>query len=88
MSRPREFECPNCGAMVASGAKACRECGSDARTGWQDGEELDYQSVDIPDGWGEEGPVQGPTRARRVGFAAIVWLLVLALVAVFVLRWA
>lgn len=88
MSRgKRTFECPNCGAEVATGAKACRECGSDARTGWLDGEELDYQSVDIPTGWGADGPTKAPSRARRIGYAAVVWVLVLALVAVLVLRW-
>ena len=28
--------CPNCGADVPLNAKACRECGSDEKTGWSD----------------------------------------------------
>ena len=28
--------CPNCGAIVPRGAKACPECGSDEKTGWSD----------------------------------------------------
>jgi len=36
--RGGSFECPHCGAMVPVRAKACRECGSDAGTGWQDGD--------------------------------------------------
>ena len=28
--------CPNCGAEVPHGAKACAECGSDEKTGWSD----------------------------------------------------
>jgi len=55
MSGKREFfDCPNCGADVAVGAKVCRECGSDASTGWKSSEEIDYQSIDIPDGYGPE----------------------------------
>lgn len=52
--RPETFECPNCGAEVRVGRRACRECGSDDLTGWQSPEEIDYQSLDIPDGWGPE----------------------------------
>jgi len=51
------FECPNCGANVAVGAKVCRECGSDDATGWQSSEEIDYQSIDIPDGYGPDDEV-------------------------------
>jgi hypothetical protein len=55
MKAPREtFECPNCGADVYVGAKVCRECGSDASTGWRSSEEIDYQSIDIPDGYGPD----------------------------------
>lgn len=28
------FACPHCGEPVAKGSPACRECGSDAQTGW------------------------------------------------------
>lgn len=35
--------------MFRTGRLACPECGSDERTGWQDAEEIDYQSVEIPD---------------------------------------
>jgi len=28
--------CPNCGAEVPCGAKACPECGSDEKTGWSE----------------------------------------------------
>lgn len=52
---PREiFECPHCGADVPIGSAACKECGSDASTGWQSEEEIQYQSLDIPTGWGPE----------------------------------
>jgi len=35
--REREyFDCPHCGARVEVGATVCRECGSDAETGWSE----------------------------------------------------
>ena len=43
------FECPHCGAQVREGRLACPECGSDADTGWQSSEEIDYQSVELPE---------------------------------------
>ncbi len=57
MSAARTFECPQCGALVRVGRLACPECGSDARTGWQDQDEVDYQSVEVPDGYGPDEPV-------------------------------
>ena len=38
MSRARFVECPYCEARVPRGVLACPECGSDAETGWQEGE--------------------------------------------------
>jgi hypothetical protein len=39
--------CPNCGADVPSGAKACRECGADDQTGWSD--QAYASSLNLPD---------------------------------------
>jgi zinc-ribbon domain len=39
--------CPNCGAAVPQGAKACPECGSDEETGWS--EQAKTDSLDLPD---------------------------------------
>ena len=33
--------CPNCGAIVARNAKACRECGADETTGWSEAAHAD-----------------------------------------------
>jgi hypothetical protein len=88
--RRSSFVCPNCGADVVGGARACRECGSDARTGWQSGEEIDYQGVDIPDGYGgerDETP-RAAARVRRYGATVVIVLLVLALAVGSVLRWS
>jgi hypothetical protein len=52
-TRREIFECQNCGADVVVGAKACRECGSDASTGWLSSEQVDYAKVDLPDGYRE-----------------------------------
>ena len=38
--------CPNCGAEVPRGAKACPECGSDEETGWS--EEARYDNLNLP----------------------------------------
>ena len=71
------FECPNCGADVAVGAKACKECGSDATTGWQDQAEIDYQSTDLPSGYSDDPVHPGasaPSRGR-------LWVALVAIVA-------
>ncbi|HEX6813528.1 MAG TPA: zinc-ribbon domain-containing protein [Planctomycetota bacterium] len=86
--RQREtFECPNCGASVPVGAKACRECGSDAATGWQDQEEIDYQGEYIPEGYSEDPDHPGDLSAapRRVWVALVAILTALALLALTVL---
>ncbi len=41
------FTCPVCGVEVRAGAPSCRECGSDAQTGWSDATELD--DLDLPE---------------------------------------
>ncbi len=38
--------CPNCGAEVPCGARACPECGADDQTGWS--EEARASSLDLP----------------------------------------
>lgn len=82
--RPREqFECPNCGADVAVGSKACRECGSDATTGWSDSDDLDYTSVDLPDGYRDDGG-HGPGDELPAAKTP-VWILVTALLTALVM---
>ncbi len=89
-SKPKRefFECTHCGANVAVGAIACRECGSDAGTGWQSSEEVDYQSLDLPEGYSTQPDHPGgvlPTK-RSPMFVVIAILLALALIAFAVLR--
>ena len=82
--RRTTFECPHCGAAVAVGARACRECGSDASTGWQDEQEIDYQSVDIPDGYGpDDASTRLPSRTLPRW-----WPIVAIVVALVFLVWA
>jgi len=87
--KPRKtFECPNCGAEVAANARACRECGSDANTGWKDGDEIDYQSVEIPDGYGGEFDEKAPRPAwRKHGAVVVLLLCALAMLLATLLRW-
>lgn len=86
--RRERFACPNCGADVLVGAKACRECGSDASTGWQDEADIDYASVDLPDGYRDDVAGDGLPPARRPWWFALLAVgLALALLALAALRW-
>jgi hypothetical protein len=74
-------ECEHCGARLAPRARFCRECGSDAATGWQGGEEIDYQAVELPDGYAAQ---PGGTRRGRP-----IWVVITALfAAAALLAWA
>lgn len=71
------FECPHCGAQVREGRLACPECGSDADTGWQSSEEIDYQSVELPE---ETRAADRPSRwltlvGLLVVLAFVLWIL-------------
>ena len=83
------FACPNCGADVAIGAAACKECGSDATTGWRDSQEIDYASVDLPDGYRDEA--QGdevPTARTKTWIVVTAIVVVIAIVAAIAMgRW-
>ncbi len=37
-----DFICPNCGSVVSGNANVCKECGSDAETGWAQNAEYSY----------------------------------------------
>ncbi len=39
--------CPHCGAEIPEGSISCRECGSDAKTGWSEGAE--NSDLEMPD---------------------------------------
>jgi len=78
-NKPAEtFVCGHCGADVLASSKSCRECGSDADTGWQSAEEVDYQSVEIPDVYGDDAHALPPSRTPR-------WVVVTALLLVVLL---
>ena len=79
MPRPRRTAtCPHCGESFPAGRLACPECGSDARTGWQSEEEVDYQSVDIPDFYPESAPAPAPRRSRITVLVVVFLVLALA----------
>jgi uncharacterized Zn finger protein (UPF0148 family) len=62
--------CPECGAEFRAGRLACPECGSDTETGWKDEEEIQYQSIDLP----EEGD-QPASSGRYLILALILAIL-------------
>ena len=74
--RPRReiFACPHCGADVPIGAKVCKECGSDAETGWHDEEEIQYQSLDLPTGYSDDPDHPGTTQENRC-YSQLAWML-------------
>ena len=83
MKRPKPrreiFECPNCGADVPVGSKVCRECGSDDSTGWQSSEEIDYQSLELPETDGGDADASAPADRRRLLWTVLATLLIVAL---------
>ncbi len=50
--RRETFVCPHCGAEVPLGALSCKECGSDAETGWA--QDADVWEAGIPAGYGSD----------------------------------
>jgi len=78
--RPRQEECPHCGETFRAGRAACPHCGSDARTGWAEAEEIEYQSVEIPDFFDE------PVAPRHRLWVSILIVLGTALALLAVLR--
>ena len=74
--------CPVCGAPVPAGAKACRECGADERTGW-DEEATRYDGLDLPDSaFDRDEPLRDAgLKPRRVpkGIPIYWWLVGLVL---------
>ena len=81
--RRRMLACPNCGAMFPAGRISCPECGSDAETGWRNGEEISYQAVELPreDGappWRPGASRSLPHWLRRTAFwLALFWVIAL-----------
>ena len=79
--------CPNCGADVPRGAKACPECGSCEETGWS--EEASSGGLDLPD---EEFDYDdftkrefGGDKRPPSGVSPLWWLVAVAVVILFVL---
>lgn len=81
MKPKRDVECPHCGAVFRAGRLACPECGSDAKTGWQEQEEIDYQALDLDvPGYGEAPRARGRSLRGRVIAALIVAAMIVTLV--------
>jgi hypothetical protein len=84
-----DVECPHCGARFRAGRLACPECGSDARTGWKSAEDIDYLSVELPDGEPARWDAEAGGAWRPVCPPWAAWVVVLTILAFalsFVLR--
>ena len=81
--QPRSAECPQCGATFRAGRLACPECGSDAETGWKDAEDIDYESIDLPERY--DAPPRQPMLSKWLMLIAAIVALC-AFVLVFALR--
>ena len=81
--------CPNCGAKVPGGAKACPECGSDEQTGWSD--EAHYSNLNLPDeNFDYDDFVKyefdtGGLKPREISW--FWWLIAILVLAAFVVLW-
>ena len=98
MSRTRRrrqrptFPCPHCGEPVPAGSSFCRECGSDAGTGWS--EEAEIDGLDLPEPMGDVEyeeflAREFPSRsARDADWRKAGWKWGAGLLAAVVLLWA
>ena len=79
--------CPNCGAIVAAGAKSCPECGADELTGWSESANADR--LGIPDDnfdydkFVKEEFAPAPVKPRGIHW--FWWVTGIALILVFLL---
>ncbi|WP_404425337.1 zinc ribbon domain-containing protein [Nibricoccus sp. IMCC34717] len=87
MTSPNSFECPVCGAEVPKGARSCRECGADERTGWNE-EATRYDGIEFPDtverelDHGNPGEKAGRSGVfLRPGARAFTWLVAVLVLA-------
>lgn len=97
---PRDwFVCPHCGADVLRGAKSCKECGSDAETGWapeakrwdaeieSGGFDYDeYITREFPEHPGKRPPWDRFVTARKLILLALIVLALLVLASVLGVR--
>ena len=79
------FPCPHCGEPVKVGRSCCRECGSDARTGWSEGAEIGGLDLPAPMADAEyeeflarEFPAKAGKRAGKPGLAWKIAVVLLA----------
>lgn len=77
--------CPNCGAAVPPGAKACPECGSDEQTGWSETARAD--NLGLPGESFDHGDFVkrefGPAGPRPRGISWFWWVIAVVVVVAF-----
>jgi hypothetical protein len=77
--------CPVCGEDVSPNAKACRGCGADERSGWNE-DALMYDGLDLPDeAWEDE--VSDDRPERPPGEIALHWRIAAALALAALVIW-
>jgi len=79
--------CPVCGEDVPTGARACPDCGADARSGWDEDSAI-YDDLDLPDAAdeGEKKPRPAPRFVLDRGWIALGVLLLAALILTLIYR--
>ncbi|MFM2375576.1 MAG: hypothetical protein RLZZ165_673 [Bacteroidota bacterium] len=82
------FHCNNCGAEVKINAKICPNCGSDDETAWKDG--VNSYLVEEQEDFDYEDYVHshhGGATVKPKGVEWWVWVVAVALLGIFLLRW-
>ncbi len=72
--------CPHCGAEIPDKAVSCKECGSDAQTGWSEGAE--NADLEMPD---YDEILENEFGSSKKRFSKIATAVIAGLVALFLL---
>lgn len=91
---PGFFSCPHCGARVRRDAVSCRECGSDAETGWSgeepwdaDGGYAEDDDFDYDEYVGREFPDDAGSPPRRTPWQWTVVVIAVLLAIAMLMFW-
>ena len=84
--------CPECGAAVPEGARACPACGSDAETGWSDAAQenrlgIPSEKFDYDEFVKEEFAGETNRRLSPKGIALFLWIVAILLLLLLLNRW-
>ncbi|MCK9182588.1 MAG: zinc ribbon domain-containing protein [Fibrobacteraceae bacterium] len=74
--------CPHCGAEISDDSINCKECGSDAETGWSDSAKVDFELPDYDEILENEFG-RSKKKKKSIAIAIIGGLLTLVLLIIF-----